>query len=118
MGSCEPGNAEVTGAYNLPYDFIIHVVGKNWDGNNKGNEEILRQCYTCVMEKALLYKIRSIAFPSIGTGNNGFPLTKAAGIAVDSVEDFVGNHEGGFDRIAWVLKGKETYDVYRKIIGK
>ena len=116
LGCCMPGNAEVTGAYNLPYDFIIHVVGKGWDGNSQENVEVLRRCYVSALEKALQYKIRSIAFPSIGTGNNGFPLTKAAGIAVETVERFVREHEGSFDRIVWVLRGKDNYEVYRKII--
>ena len=112
LGSCKPGTAEVTGAYELPYKYLIHVVGKAWDGNNVQNEDSLKQSYICALEKAIEYKIRTVAFPSIGTGNNGYPLTKAAGIAVNTVEGFVNSHPDSFDRIVWGLNSQDTYDVY------
>lgn len=117
LGSCKPGTAEVTGAYNLPYQYLIHVVGKAWDGNSVQNEDSLRQSYLSAMEKAFDYKIRSIAFPSIGTGSNGFPLLKAAGIAVKTVQGFVDAHPGCFDQIIWGMKSQETCEVYRNLLG-
>ena len=116
LGSCKPGTAEVTGAYLLPYQYIIHVVGKAWDGNNAGSEDSLRQSYISALEKAVEYKIRTLAFPSIGTGNNGFPLMKAAGIAVNTVQDFVRSHEGSFDKIIWGMRTQDTCDVYRNLL--
>ena len=41
LGTCEEGCAEVSGAYDLPYKYIIHVVGKVWSGNNQENERSL-----------------------------------------------------------------------------
>ena len=116
IGSCSMGDAEVTQGYLLPYKYIIHVVGRKWTGNDKENVESLEQSYLCALERARQYKIRTIAFPSIGTGHNGFPLTKAAGIAVGTVESYLKKHPDSFDRIAWVLWDYGTYEVYHNLV--
>lgn len=89
LGKCQIGEAKATDAYNLPCKYIIHTVGPVWNKGEHGEKEQLRSCYQSVLEIAKGLQIRTIAFPSISTGIHGFPLDKAAEIAVKSVANFV-----------------------------
>ena len=51
-------------------------------GGNHREKELLESCYKSCLSLASEYGCRSIAFPSISTGIYGFPLAKAAEIAV------------------------------------
>lgn len=116
LGRCPVGGAEVTGGYNLPYAYVIHVVGKKWKGEKEG-EVLLGQCYESALEAARSFKIRSVLFPVIGSGSNGFPITKASGIAVSTVEEFVLANPGSFDRIAWVVNKPAFFQIFQTRLG-
>src|SRR5713101_8428859 len=45
LGGCKPGEAKLTHGYNLSARFIIHTVGPFWSGGNRGEAEILANCY-------------------------------------------------------------------------
>ena len=55
---------------------------------------MLASCYRRVMELAAEMGIRSLAFPSISTGIYGYPIERAAAIAVSTVRASIGEHEG------------------------
>ena len=59
---------DITKAYNLPCDYVIHTVGPIWNGGRNREEELLANCYFNSMKLAMDNGIRSIAFPSISTG--------------------------------------------------
>ena len=86
---CQPGAAAITPGFNLPAPHIIHAVGPVWQGGDHGEEEVLRNCYARVLEIARVYEIRSIAFSAISCGAYGFPVDKAANIAVGTVHYFM-----------------------------
>ena len=115
LGSCKPGTAEVTIGYALPYNYVIHVVGRKWTSDQEA-VDALKACYICALDKAVQYKVKSIAFPSIGTGKHGFPYAKAAGIAVNTVEEYLSTHEAFFERIAWIVKDEVTFKAYRPLL--
>ena len=107
------GQAEITKGYNLPAEFVIHTVGPivGWRLNDSLRQE-LRNCYQSVLECAVEHKVRSIAFCCISTGEFHFPNDEAAKIAVETVSDFLCEHEDAFDRIIFnVFKDldKELY---------
>ena len=45
LGGCEIGKAKITEGYNLPAKFVIHTVGPVWHGGQKGEKELLYNCY-------------------------------------------------------------------------
>ena len=56
--------------------------------------------------------IRSVAFPSISTGVNSYPVQQAAEIAVRTVREVVKEHPEAFDEILWVLFDEQTKLMY------
>jgi O-acetyl-ADP-ribose deacetylase (regulator of RNase III) len=85
LGGCRTGDAKLTRGYELPARFIIHTVGPVWHGGTRGEPELLASCYRRCIEVAAQNGIHSLAFPGISTGVYGYPVERAAGIAVETV---------------------------------
>jgi O-acetyl-ADP-ribose deacetylase len=85
LGGCKPGQAKITGGYNLPAKHIIHTVGPVWRGGTNQEDELLTACYKNSLGLAASRGLLSIAFPAISTGIYGFPADRAAQIAVASI---------------------------------
>jgi O-acetyl-ADP-ribose deacetylase (regulator of RNase III) len=82
LGGCPTGEARITGGHNLPARWVIHTVGPVWRGGNAQEDELLAACYRNSMALAAANNVRTIAFPAISAGAYGFPLDRAARIAV------------------------------------
>ena len=67
------------------------------------------------MSIALRQHIRSIAFPAISTGIYGFPLDRAAGIAANEVEMFLGTYPE-FDRVIFCCFGPQATRAYQNAV--
>lgn len=85
LGGCATGDAKITGGHNLEARWVIHAVGPVWNGGTEREDDLLAACYRRALELALENHIRSIAFPAISTGVYGFPVPRAARIAVATV---------------------------------
>ncbi len=91
QGRKEPiGKAQVTKAYNLPSDYIIHTVAPITMGKSSPiKAQMLANCYKSVLNKADELGVESIALPCIGTGQFGYPQEEAADIAIETVADYL-----------------------------
>jgi len=89
LGGCKTGSAKITKGYNLPSKFIIHTVGPVWQGGAHNEGALLASCYAESLKLAAENGLTSIAFPAISCGVYGFPVPKAAGIAVQTVVLFL-----------------------------
>ena len=87
IGGCPTGEARITKAYRLAAKHVIHTVGPVWSGGRRGEAALLRGCYVNSLQHAAELGLRSIAFPSISTGAYGYPVARAAEIAVATVRD-------------------------------
>ena len=85
LGGCPPGKARITAGFRLPARFVIHTVGPVWHGGGQAEAEVLAACYRSSLELAAANGVSSVAFPSISTGAYGFPISRAAPIAVETV---------------------------------
>ena len=56
-------------------------------------DESLAKCYRNSLRLAHEQGIRRIAFPSISTGAYGFPVERAAGIALREIDRFLAHHD-------------------------
>ncbi len=112
LNGCDKGEAKITKAYNLPAKYIIHTVGPIF-GQEDGQEKIiLSNCYENCFKLAREKKIKTIAFPCIGTGCYNFPKDQAAQIAIDSAKKYI-NH---FKKIVFVCYSELDYNIYNQLI--
>ena len=89
LDGCQTGDAKLTSGYQLPARFVIHIVGPIWHGGERGEAELLASCYRRAIEVASQNNLATLAFPSISTGVYGYPIKRAARIAVATVRDAV-----------------------------
>jgi O-acetyl-ADP-ribose deacetylase (regulator of RNase III) len=79
---CPTGEARITPGFDLPARYVIHTVGPVWRGGHAGEDELLASCYRASLALAMAESLQSIAFPAISCGVYGFPIRRAAAIAV------------------------------------
>lgn len=118
LHGCPTGEARLTKAYDLPCEYVIHTVGPVWHGGRRKEPELLASCYLNSLKTAVENGIRTLAFPSISTGVYGYPVEKAAKIAVKTVRQFLDDFPGKIDTVEWVLFDERTYAAYKSELDK
>lgn len=111
LGGCATGEAKITKGYNLPARWVIHTVGPVWRGGDHDEDELLARCYRNSLALAEGNVIRTIAFPSISTGAYGFPLERAARIAVRETQRFLEKNTS-LEQVVFITFGRQAYDTY------
>lgn len=117
IGGCPTGQSVHTEGYDLKARSVIHAVGPVWRGGGENEEALLASCYRTALKIAGQIEARSVAFPAISTGVYGFPLDRAAAIAVTTVRGFLAED----DRLAQVIFcvfGPEAEAAYRRELGR
>lgn len=115
LGGCPTGQAKITRGYRLAAKHVIHTVGPVWHGGTHGEEELLASCYRNSLELAEKHGIKSIAFPAISTGAYGFPMERAAGVAVGEVRVGLRRHPT-IERVIFACFGKASAEAHRRAL--
>lgn len=111
LNGANPGEAKITGGYDLPAKHVIHTPGPVYKNGNSGEEQTLRNSYYNSMMRAKEKGLFSIAFPAISTGVYGYPKKEACHVAVSAVLDFM-KKEGYAIEVHFVLFDSESYSIY------
>jgi O-acetyl-ADP-ribose deacetylase len=85
IGRCATGSAVATTAGLLNANAVIHAVGPVWRGGAYDEDRLLASAYATSMAVAEARGLTSLAFPSISTGIYGFPIERAADVAIGTV---------------------------------
>ena len=112
LGGCDTGQAKITKGYNLIARHVIHTVGPIYGDDGGKEDDLLASCYRNSLQLAVEHDLNSIAFPAISTGVYGFPINRAARIAVREVHAFLGTHLD-FEKVLLVCFGKEALRVFQ-----
>ena len=115
-GGCPTGSAVVTGAGKLPAKLVFHAVGPVYKDGRHGEPELLASCYRTCLKLAVEHGARTISFPAISTGVYGYPVDRAAEIAVREVSGFL--HENTpIDAVVFVVFDAAAERAYHRLLG-
>ncbi|MDT8319565.1 MAG: macro domain-containing protein [Xanthomonadales bacterium] len=113
LAPIRPGEAVITGAYDLPNRYVIHCLGPVY-GRDEPAAGLLADCYRNALRLAESKNIASIAFPAISTGAFGYPMEQAAGVALTTVlEERPGL--SNLKQIRFVLHGESDRKVFERV---
>jgi O-acetyl-ADP-ribose deacetylase len=115
LGGCDTGAAKATTAGGLPALYVIHTVGPVWQGGRVNEDELLASCHRSSLSLAASLGCRTVAFPAISTGIYGFPIDRAAWIAIRTTADeLVRLPQIG--QVTFVLFGRDAYDEFAEAL--
>jgi O-acetyl-ADP-ribose deacetylase (regulator of RNase III) len=114
LGGCQTGEAKLTRGHDLPAAWVIHTVGPIWRGGGRGEDDLLASCYRNTLAIARQRGLKSIAFPSISTGAYGFPIERAAVIALRETTRALIDHPGTLERVVFVCYGQADFERYQE----
>ncbi len=86
-GGCPTGSAVITTAGRLSAKYVTHAVGPIWQGGSNREAELPASAYRSSLRLPAAHGVRTIAFPSISTGVYGYPVARAARVALRTIVD-------------------------------
>jgi len=111
QGRLPAGRAVITTAGNMKARHVIHTVGPVWRGGSEGEVETLASAYRESLKIAEANTLTSISFPSISTGAYGYPVEKAARVALRAATDFLAG-QSIIKEVVFVLYDGHTFEAY------
>ncbi len=115
LGGCPTGEARLTGGHALPARHVIHTVGPVWRGGAHREAALLESCYRESLRLASEHGVRTIAFPAISTGVYGFPVPRAARIAIRTVTAGLAEHPS-LTRVVLCCFGAESREAHERAL--
>jgi O-acetyl-ADP-ribose deacetylase (regulator of RNase III) len=110
IGPIALGEAVVTRAGNLKSRLVIHGAGMHLGG--RVSKESLRDAVNNSLQKADDGRVKTIAFPAIGTGIGGFSTEECAEIMIDIVCKHLRDEKTSIEKVYLVLFEEATMDVF------
>lgn len=114
-GQLPPGQAVITGGGNLKAQYVIHTVGPIWRDGSCNENATLASAYLESLKLAAQYELKIVSFPSISTGAYGFPLDKAAPIAINTAIEFL-KEDNSVTEIRFVLFDAFAFNEFEKAL--
>ncbi|XP_058135072.1 core histone macro-H2A.1 isoform X3 [Dasypus novemcinctus] len=116
-GPLEVAGAAVSTGHGLPAKFVIHCNSPVWGADKC--EELLEKTVKNCLALADDKKLKSIAFPSIGSGRNGFPKQTAAQLILKAISSyFVSTMSSSIKTVYFVLFDSESIGIYVQEMAK
>jgi len=116
-GRLPAGQAVITIGGKMKTRHVIHTVGPVWHGGKKGEPETLANAYRESLKLAVDNGLKTVSFPSISTGVYGYPVEKAAQVALGTIADFL-KQDTSLKEILFVLFDSRTCEAYEKVLQK
>ncbi len=106
------GEAALTGAGELAAKHVIHAAAMELGART--SEAALRAATRASLELARTAKLRTIAFPALGTGVGGFPVQRCAEVMLEEVRAHLAG-DTTLCEVHFVLFGEPTYRVFEMV---
>lgn len=114
LSRCPTGEARLTRGYKLPARHVIHTVGPVYSGS-PSDRPLLQSCYEKSLQLAMDNQLATIAFPAISCGAYGYPIEKAAAIAIDTTMRCI-NKTHQIKMVTFVLFSRHDFDIYSNFL--
>jgi O-acetyl-ADP-ribose deacetylase (regulator of RNase III) len=112
IGSIPIGSAAVTTAGNLKARYVIHAASMQLGGETTA--KALRSSTGMSLRLAADKKLKTIAFPAVGTGIAGFPLRECAEIMIDEVARHL-QSSTTIEKVYFVLFDREALATFQGV---
>jgi O-acetyl-ADP-ribose deacetylase len=112
LGGCPTGQAKITRGYKLPAKWVIHTAGPVWQDGLHDEPELLASCYRSCFTLVEQHGIKTVAFPAISAGVYGFPMDRAARIAVRETKHFLERNRT-VEKVILVCFGAKALETYQ-----
>ncbi|HUN62482.1 MAG TPA: macro domain-containing protein [Candidatus Sulfotelmatobacter sp.] len=112
IGSIPIGYAAITGGGKLKARYVIHAASMGL-GGERTTAKSLRTSTAHSLRLAADRKLKSIAFPAVGTGVSGFPVEECAQIMLREAAEHW-NGETSVETVYFVLFDERTRDVFQR----
>jgi O-acetyl-ADP-ribose deacetylase (regulator of RNase III) len=99
-------------------DVVVADDGPVWRSGIHGEMVALERAYLAPLELGITQGARTFAYPSISTGANGFPVDRAAYVALMTIFRFIDENPGKVGSVRIVLFDDATYAIYDSIFQK
>jgi O-acetyl-ADP-ribose deacetylase (regulator of RNase III) len=109
IGSIPVGGAAITGAGNLKARFVIHAASMQLGGSTSAKD--LRSSTAIALKIAADKKLKTIAFPAVGTGIAGFPLRECAEIMIEEAAKHLSG-ETSIEKMYFVLFDDDAHKIF------
>ena len=113
---CPTGSAVITGAGRLPAKAVLHAVGPRWRGGDHGEPGLLASAYRSAFALARDHRHATVAAPSISTGIYGFPIERAAPIALGEARAALEEPGTSITEITFALFSPADVQVFRRAL--
>ena len=110
---CPTGEAVLTGGGRMPAHHVIHAVGPRWRDGAHGEDELLASAYRNAFAIARGERLETVAAPSISTGVYGFPIERAAPIALAEARRALEDPDTSLRSITFALFSAPDLEVFR-----
>ncbi len=117
ISGCPTGQARLTPGFDLPAKWVIHAVGPVWQGGHAGEDELLASCYRESLKLASSVGVTTVAFPAISTGAYGFPLERAARIAIVEIGMNLDQYPE-IERVLIAVRGGEAKRIHSNALAR
>lgn len=115
IGPIPLGEAAITGGGNLKAKYVIHAASMALKGPLTTAESLVNSTRNSLL-RADEKKLKTIAFPAIGTGVAGFPVGKCAELMISTVLKHLKEGKSNLEKVYFILFDKSTYETFKKCL--
>ena len=108
------GKAMWTEGGNLSARYVIHTVGPIYR-NDAESEPLLKSAYKESLKVAEELGIESISFPAISAGVYGYPLTKAANVALSTICCYLKEKKTSLKLVQMICFTEASFTAFKKV---
>lgn len=123
-GPIKLGEAVATTAGNLSNKYVIHAAAMGYRDEDHRvpkrpgsltSDEILYKSTQSSLRVACELKLKSVAFPALGTGVANFPMEECAKALIQAVRDFDREHsQKSIEQVVFVLFDSQSFRIFQE----